>query len=464
MNLSYNVSYCVAAIIIDVLLIVAVLFHYSSTNLVNRRYRFFLYGSVAMFTLDLVTVFTIDNANSVPPWANVLLNSLYFASGALVGLLFLYYCTSLALKESAPTHRKLVYLINLIVLGVYVLVLVANAPLGFFFSFKPTYTHGGAYLLVNLLALLYVIEAGILFIWKRRNFNKRQILTTALFFASFFVSFGLQLFVFKDVLLSSFGCALGSLMVFFSLETPDYVKLVATLEELNELKASLEIQVENRTNELHQEKKSYEELTVETLSTLADVIDAKDHYTNGHSFRVAAYSRAIALELGMSGDEAEKIYLAGLIHDVGKIGINETILAKPGKLTEEEFALIKAHSKLGGDILRGIKEFPIFEQVARSHHERYDGLGYPDKLKGEEIPYPARIVSVADTYDAMTSDRSYRKALKDEVALKELRDCSGTQFDPAIVAAFLALCAHYRDSIRGHVSELAIASKHSKGA
>ena len=227
------------------------------------------------------------------------------------------------------------------------------------------------------------------------------------------------------------------------------------MQELNELKASLEIQVENRTHELDKEKKSYEELTLETLASLANVIDAKDHYTNGHSFRVAAYSKGIAEELGLSRQECEQIYFAGLIHDVGKIGINEAILTKPGKLDPREYEIIKAHPALGGDILKGIKEFPIFEAVARSHHERYDGGGYPDKLGGFDIPLEARIVAVADAYDAMTSDRSYRKALSDEAAIKELKRCRGSQFDPAPLDAFLALIEKYDDSIKNHIDELA---------
>ena len=229
---------------------------------------------------------------------------------------------------------------------------------------------------------------------------------------------------------------------------------MVTLNELNELKASLEIQVQNRTMELDKEKESYEQLTLETLSSLALVIDAKDHYTNGHSFRVAAYAKGMAKMLNFSFTDAEQLYFAGLIHDVGKIGIKESILTKPGKLTDQEYAIIKSHSSLGGDILKGIHQFKIFEQVARSHHERYDGTGYPDKLKGEDIPYPARIVTICDTFDAMTSDRSYRKALSDEKALKELEDYKGTQFDPDLVDVFLKLYNSFPDTIRNHIDEL----------
>ena len=407
-----------------------------------------------MFALDIGTVISNDYAQYIPTLLNQFLNGLYFFTGTIVAVLFLYYCIYVALREKKESRKRL-YIINIIILGLYGVSLVANNWLGFYFYFdNSVYTQGPVYLLVNLISILYLIESIVIFVIKRKHFNQRQKICTTLFFAAFIISFVLQLTVFPKILLSDFGTALGALIVFFSIESPDYVKLMATLNELNELKASLEIQVENRTHELDEEKKSYEALTLETLSSLANVIDAKDHYTNGHSFRVAAYAKGIAEELGMSFQECEQIYFAGLIHDVGKIGINEGILTKPGKLDDEEYKIIQSHSKLGGDILKGIKRFPIFEKVARNHHERYDGTGYPDKLKGEEIPFEARIVTIADTFDAMTSDRSYRKALGDKVAIQELIDYKGTQFDPELVDVFLRVCARFDDSIKNHIEEL----------
>ena len=452
----YNISFSVGSIIIVAVLLIVISLQYSSTNLVNRKYKFFLIADLVMIALDLVTVATNANAAKFPFILSQILNGLYFFSGALVAILFLYYAVSVALVGTKPTFRKKLYFANLTILAIYAVTLIVNNWTGFYFYFDQagTYSHGPAYLLVNAIALLFVVESVVIVAIRWKKFNIRQLIAISLFYASFFISFLLQLFVFPDTLLSDFGTALGALLIFFSIETPDYIKLMATLNELNELKASLEIQVQNRTHELDKEKKSYEELTLETLSSLANVIDAKDHYTNGHSFRVAAYSKGIAEELGLSPTEVERIYFAGLIHDVGKIGINEAIITKPGKLSPEEYQAIQAHSSLGGDILKGIKEFPIFEEVARSHHERFDGRGYPDKLAGERIPFCARIVTVADTFDAMTSDRSYRKALSDEVAIKELIDCKGTQFDPQMVDAFLNLVKKYPDSIRNHIDEL----------
>jgi len=460
----YNISFSITALLIVGILLAIISIHYSTTNLVNRRYKFFLIGSFFLIAFDLITVYTNAITDKIPVLLSQVLNGIYFFTGAIVAFLFLYYVISVAFQDREKKLRKILSIINISILFIFAGTLIANNWLGFYFYFSETfvYSHGPVYILVNLATILFVIESIVVMIINHKFFNKRQLITTILFYTFFFASFALQLSLFSDILLSDLGVAFGALLVFYSIESPDYIKLMTTLNELNELKASLEIQVANRTKELDEEKKSYEELTLETLSSLASVVDAKDHYTNGHSFRVAAYSKGIAETLGLSRQECEQIYFAGLIHDVGKIGINEAILTKPGTLDSEEYAIIQSHSALGGDILKGIKEFPIFEQVARSHHERYDGNGYPDKLKGEEIPFSARIVTVADTFDAMTSDRSYRKALSDEIAIKELYDHKGDQFDPIAVDAFMKLYDSFSDSIRNHVDDIAQGIDYSK--
>ena len=455
MHLSYNISFTIASLVICIILLIVISVQYSSTNAVNKGYKSFLIASITLFALDILTVITNDLSHKIPVPLNMFLNALYFLSGVMVALFFLYYCVSVALARSSKKIKRRYIVPNLVILGLYVISLIVNHFTGFYFHFRNgAYEHGGAYFAVNAVSLFYVAEALVVFLVERKRFNIRQMVATISFHALFITTFLLQLFVFPTVLLSDFGVALGALLIFFSIETPDYLKLMKTLNELNDLKASLENQVLDRTKELDKEKESYEVLTLETLSSLALVVDAKDHYTNGHSFRVAAYAKGMAKKLDFSPQDAEQLYFAGLIHDVGKIGISELILTKPGKLTPEEFEIIKSHSALGGDILKGIKEFKIFEQVARSHHERFDGNGYPDKLKGTEIPFPARIVTICDTFDAMTSDRSYRKALSDQAALRELLDNKGSQFDPTLVDVFIELYNSYPDSIRNHIDDL----------
>lgn len=175
---------------------------------------------------------------------------------------------------------------------------------------------------------------------------------------------------------------------------------------------------------------------VGTIRSLAETIDAKDTYTRGHSERVSLYAEAIARGLGLNGPELQTIRYAGYLHDVGKIGIPDAILSKPGKLTIEEFNIIKKHPVLSEKILTPVNfPFPV-QSIVRHHHERYDGKGYPDGLGGEENPLGARILFVADAYEAMTSDRPYRKALSTQMALGELERNTGTQFDPRVVEVF----------------------------
>ena len=182
-----------------------------------------------------------------------------------------------------------------------------------------------------------------------------------------------------------------------------------------------------------------EQMFIHIVKTLAGTIDAKDKYTKGHSSRVADYSREIASRFGYSEAELTNIYIMGLLHDIGKIGIPDSVINKPGKLTDEEFEIIKTHPVLGGGILRNIKEMPELAWCARCHHEKYDGTGYPDGFKGEEIPEQARIVAVADAYDAMTSYRSYRDPMPQAKVKSEIEKGSGTQFDPKFAKIMLEM-------------------------
>ena len=186
-----------------------------------------------------------------------------------------------------------------------------------------------------------------------------------------------------------------------------------------------------------QEKEREHDMFEQTAEALASAIDAKDRYTHGHSSRVAQYSRMIAEDAGKSEEECEQIYFAALLHDVGKIGIADTIINKDGKLTDEEFAQIKLHPLFGSRILSQIHQSPELQIGARNHHERYDGKGYPDGLKGDEIPELARIIGVADAYDAMTSKRSYRDPLPQERVRNEIAKGMGTQFDPKFAEIML---------------------------
>ena len=190
---------------------------------------------------------------------------------------------------------------------------------------------------------------------------------------------------------------------------------------------------------LNEKNDHIQTMSLQTLTTIAKMIDAKDTYTEGHSQRVSIYSTRIAQELGFSTEEVETIRKIALLHDIGKVGIPDLILNKPARLTEEEYITMKNHAAIGGDIIMAIKTLPGLYDGVRYHHERYDGKGYPDGLKGDEIPYIARIIAVADAYDAMTSNRVYRRQLDDEHVLSELERGIGTQFDPDIARTMIEL-------------------------
>ena len=208
--------------------------------------------------------------------------------------------------------------------------------------------------------------------------------------------------------------------------------------ELIRLQRDLESMVDEKTRE-------NENLFLHVVESLADAIDAKDNYTKGHSGRVAVYSKEIAKRYGYDEKRQEKIFMMGLLHDVGKIGVPDEVINKTDKLSDGELDSIKKHPGIGGKILSNIEEMPELAAGAKWHHERYDGTGYPQGLSGDDIPEEARIIAVADAYDAMTSNRSYRGALPQEVVRREIEKGSGTQFDKKFVDIMLQMIDEDRD-------------------
>ena len=217
------------------------------------------------------------------------------------------------------------------------------------------------------------------------------------------------------------------------------VQRIRRILELSYLQKNLKQEVEKQTAVAEERRRRVERMSLQMVQALASTIDAKDAYTNGHSTRVAKYSVMIAERMGYSGERLEQLQYAALLHDIGKIGIPREIINKPSRLTDEEYEIIKSHPEIGANILKEITEIPDIAIGARWHHERYDGRGYPDRLTGEEIPELARIIGVADAYDAMTSKRSYRDVLPQEVVLGEIEKGKGSQFDPQIAEIMIQL-------------------------
>jgi HD-GYP domain-containing protein (c-di-GMP phosphodiesterase class II) len=224
----------------------------------------------------------------------------------------------------------------------------------------------------------------------------------------------------------------GNLAVRASVRGEDEIALLGS--NFNDMASNIEALV----RKLKQALRQNQELFLETIRTLAAAIDAKDPYTRGHSERVSSYSMAISRHLSLNQEEVFRVHIAAILHDVGKLGIRESILNKPGGLSDEEFEVMRQHPSIGAQIMSPIRMLKDIIPGIRNHHETWDGTGYPDNLTGEEIPMVARIIGVADTFDAMTTTRPYQQAMTLDYVLQKMRSMSGSRFDPVVVEAFTA--------------------------
>ena len=215
---------------------------------------------------------------------------------------------------------------------------------------------------------------------------------------------------------------------------------IKSIEQMNTIKTI--------NKQLHDKNEELERAYLDTIGILRQTVEAKDPYTRGHSDRVSEYSVLIGKKLGLDEKTLHILKIGGLFHDIGKIGIPDSILLKESKLSDEEYSQIKNHPMIGVHMLGDAAIFTDILPIVKHHHERYDGRGYPSQLVGEDIPYVARIAAVADTFDAMTSKRSYRDSLPIDVVRAEIERCSGTQFDPNIAKVFLDIMDNDFDSIR----------------
>ncbi|MBI3208950.1 MAG: HD-GYP domain-containing protein [Candidatus Solibacter usitatus] len=261
------------------------------------------------------------------------------------------------------------------------------------------------------------------------------------------------------------------LMSFYSVKSiaGPITTLVARLNAAQHTGALPEVKLDTRVVELEQLAEAFNRAAQASQGTrdrlgraylgfiesMASAIDARDVYTAGHSRRVAEYAVSIAVELGMSWEDSNRIRIGAFLHDVGKIGVPDAILRKPGPLLPEEYAIIQEHPTIGKRILEALEDFRVYLPIVELHHENHDGSGYPHGLRADDIPLDARIVHVADAFDAMTSDRPYRKGMSNHEAIATLQQFSGTQFDPAIVAAFLAT-RHMQTTFASTLTNLAV--------
>ena len=267
----------------------------------------------------------------------------------------------------------------------------------------------GRIIIGYVVELYFLILSLVLVIRFHASFDRRSLFTAFAAYTAIIFFIILQLLDKRGLLLNYFGAVIGSYIFYIGVEIPDHRNLLKS---------------------------------VHIVQTLAEAIDAKDTYTHGHSSRVAEYSREIAQRSGYSESAQNEIYMMALLHDVGKIGVPDAVINKPGRLDDDEFAQIKEHPGKGARILGSMPELVT---GARSHHERFDGRGYPDGLKGLDIPEEARIIAVADAYDAMTSNRSYRRGMEQSKVREQIEKGKGTQFDPKFADIMITMIDEDKD-------------------
>lgn len=428
MSLDYNIFLEVAVIPLDIALFVYLLVRYTSPTKVNIAFRRFTCAVMITTIFDVITAIVSSSHTLVPNPVHYFFNMTDSALASLSAFLFIYYIYAYCTMNQ--TASKLRNLMNYTLLAVNYLLLLTNPITGWVFTYDEAGNYIHEFLFIPVaygFPILFFVIASIYMLRHHMMYKKIQLITMLLAILVAGTLFFLQMLYFDNVLITFFIASIGVLVIFLSLETPEYLRLVQATAELNEAK----------TREAILESK--ERLSREVMLALSKAVDAKDHYTNGHSSRVAEYAKEIAKRMGKSEKEQEEIYELGLLHDIGKIGVSEEIINKEGRLTDEEFDEIKKHTLTGWEILKTITEIPWLSKGARWHHERYDGNGYPDGLKGKEIPEEARIICLADSYDAMTSKRSYSVPKSQKEVRDEIVRCSGTQFDPDIAIYLLEM-------------------------
>ena len=335
-----------------------------------------------------------------------------------IGILYSFNAYLSSLYEGANNNKGFVRLrvVRYIGVGGAVMLIVSQFT-GLYYTFDAsnTYQRGPGYFLSYLIpAIILIIQISVV-IQYYKKLNRIVSLSLLLFSLSPLIAAVLQTVLYGLALVNTSIAGMALLLYLFALKDMN-----DTYAHANDLRIEL----------LTAEQASMKRLFEQTAEALASAIDAKDKYTHGHSARVAGYSKMIAKMVGKDEKECDEIYYAALLHDIGKIGVSDAIINKKGKLTEEEYDAIKAHTVIGKQILSSIVEFPYLSIGAHHHHERFDGRGYPDKLKGSDIPELARIIAVADAYDAMTSKRSYRDPLPQAKVREILIEEMGAQFDP----------------------------------
>ena len=366
-------------------------------------------------------------------WMVRISNFMTFALQLCQLMFFNLYLTDLLLREGGLAKPPKLLIVNQYYFMVSMALLVISQFTGLYYTFSPdnVYQRSAMMPLCYLLPGIMMVNQMICILQQKGHLSPRMFIPLLLNTVLPFAASILQLFI--------YGLSLTNLATVWMVVLLSHFAII-------DMGAAVKEAREREIKTFQDEEERIYRLFGQTAEALATAIDAKDKYTHGHSTRVADYSLKLARALGKSDEECQKVYYAALLHDVGKIGIPDRIINKDGKLTDEEFSQIRMHPVYGNSILSRISESPYLSIGAHYHHERYDGRGYPTGLKGDDIPEIARIIGVADSYDAMTSKRSYRDPLPQQKVREELYKGIGTQFDPEfarLMIAFIDLDTSY---------------------
>ncbi|MBQ6132874.1 MAG: HD domain-containing protein [Lachnospiraceae bacterium] len=428
----YNTNFEAAVFILLTILYIYLRVRYYNRSAINVALGRLVIAEQLTVFLDLLTSVTITYADVVPLWVNMLLNSLYYGAIGLSSCMVAMFVMAFA-KDSFS--YKVVVTGAKAILFLYYVLLVVNLFTGLLFDFSNgEYVHGSLYVIVYVFPAFFVVGSAVLVLLFRQLMTKVQRVTMMLIILFSMLGPILQLLAFPDILLSNVTPAMSLLLALFLVVSPNYQKLVIKRAQLEKARKDLSKEVMERTKEEREKELREEKLSLQIIEALAATIDSGAESKQNHTENVARLSAVIAKE--MKYKNPQEIYCMGMLHDIGIIGIDEDVLLKKGIYSREDREEMQRHCAIGADILSAIKELPNIEVGARWHHERYDGKGYPDGLSGNDIPLEARIICVADAFDAMTQQRSYKERMTVEEALSEMKKESGKQFDPKVVRAF----------------------------
>jgi len=395
----FRISFGIASFIFEGMLLVLILVLGNRQRDNNMKFR-----TMVVLTLYGTAISMMDNIFRVSKvFETPLLFQIFLQLAAIVMNVFQTYYMFLYQETYVKNSRKRNWVghVNFIIVAVSTLaafVLFFNAMIQLRGGAETVSIPTAGRMIIGYgVELYFLASAIILVIQNRKSFEKRSLFTAILAYSVIVLAVVAQLVQKRGVYLTCFGATLGSYIFYIGVEIPDHKNLQRSMH---------------------------------VVKVLAEAIDAKDAYTKGHSSRVAEYAREISRRAHYSEAAQNEIYMMGLLHDVGKIGVADAVITKPGRLTAGEFDQIKSHPEKGSRILESIEEFPKLSVGAKWHHERYDGSGYPNGLQGKDIPEEARIIAVADAYDAMTSNRSYRRSMDQKAVREQIEKGKGTQFDP----------------------------------